>query len=136
LIALLAACGSEGEGGDLDLTLSEWSVVTDVEDLPEGPITIDVHNRGEREHELVIVRTDIPASELPVKEDGSFDEDASGVDVQQEIEEIESGDDTSRSYTLDPGSYVLLCNIVEEIDGTETSHFAEGMSTPFTVTED
>ena len=134
--ALIAACGSTGEGGDLEITLTEWSVETDVDTLPEGAITFDITNDGEREHELLIVRTDIPAADLPANEDGSFDEDAGGVDVEREIEDIESGDEASRSYTLDPGSYVLLCNIVEEIDGTETSHFAEGMWAPFAVTED
>jgi hypothetical protein len=134
--ALFVACGSTGEGGDLEITLTEWSVETDVDTLPEGPITFDITNDGEREHELLIVRTDIPAPELPTNEDGSLDEDAGGVDVEREIEDIESGDETSRSYTLDPGTYVLLCNIVEDIDGAETSHFAEGMSAPFTVTED
>jgi len=50
--------------------------------------------------------------------------------------ELEAGDETSRSYSLDPGNYVLLCNIVEDIDGTETSHYAQGMWTEFTVTLD
>jgi hypothetical protein len=135
LVIFLVACGDEGEGGDLEVTLSEFSVEIDEESLEEGPITFDIDNQGEREHELLIVRTDVAADELPVNDDGSVDEDAGGVDVQQEIEEIESGDDTSRDYTLSPGAYVLLCNIVEEIDGTQTSHYAEGMHTEFTVTE-
>ncbi len=134
LVILLAACGSTGEGGDVELTLDEWSVVTDVDTLPEGPIKFDIKNAGERGHELLIVRSDIPGAELPTKDNGSFDDDAGGVDVKHDIDEIEEGDETSRSYSLDPGSYVLLCNIVEDIDGTETSHFAQGMWTEFTIT--
>jgi hypothetical protein len=133
---ILAACGSEGEGGEVEITLTEWSVETNKDSLPEGPIEFTVKNEGEREHELVIVRTDIPADELPAKDDGSLDEDAAGVDVEHEIEEIEDGDDAGRTYSLDPGAYVLLCNIVEEIDGEETSHYAQGMRTEFTITED
>ncbi len=136
LVILLAACGSTGEGGDVELTLDEWSVVTDVDTLPEGPIKFDIKNAGEREHELLIVRSDIPGAELPTKDDGSFDEGAGGVDVKHDIDEIEGGDETSRSYALDPGNYVLLCNIVEDIDGTETSHYAQGMWVEFTVTAD
>ena len=34
---------------------------------------------------------------------------------------------------LEAGSYVLLCNIVEEEDGETESHYAEGMHTSFTV---
>lgn len=136
LFALLAACGSEGEGGEVDVTLTEFSVETNKESLPEGPIDFTIQNDGQREHEVVIVRTDIAIDELPTNDDGSFDEDAAGVDVEEEIEEIEDGDETGRSYTLDPGAYILLCNIVEEIDDVETSHFAEGMATEFTITEE
>jgi len=136
LVILLAACGSTGEGGDLDVTLDEYSVVTDVNTLPEGPIKLDIKNDGSIEHELLIVRSDIPGAELPTKDDGSFDDDAGGVDVKHDIDELEAGDETSRSYSLDPGNYVLLCNIVEDIDGTETSHYAQGMWTEFTVTLD
>lgn len=136
VLALFAACGSEGEGGEVDVTVTEWSVETNKESLPEGPIDFTIQNDGEREHELLIVRTDIAIDELPAKDDGSFDEDAAGVDVKEEIEDIEDGDETGRSYTLDPGAYILLCNIVEDIDDVETSHFEQGMATEFTITED
>jgi len=135
-LAILAACGSEGEGGEAEFTLTEFEITADKASLPEGPIDFNINNDGEREHEFVIVRTDIPGDELPTGDDGSFDEDAPGVDVEQEIEDIGGGDETSRSYTLDPGAYVFLCNIVEDIDGTETSHFANGMFLDFQVTED
>ena len=134
LVVLLAACGSTGEGGDLKVTLDEWSVVTDVDTLPEGPITFDIKNAGDEKHELLIVDTDIAGAELPTKDDGSFDDDQ--IDVKHDIDDIESGDKTSRSYTLDPGRYVLLCNIVRDIDGVETSHFAQDMWTEFTITAD
>ena len=131
LVILLAACSSGGgEGGDLDVVLDEYSVVTDLDALPEGPIKFDIKNDGAVKHELLIVRSDIPGAELPTKDNGSFDDDAGGVDVQREIEDIEAGDKTSRSYELDPGNYVLLCNIV---DG-ETSHYALGMWTQLTIT--
>ena len=131
LVILLAACSSGGgEGGDLDVVLDEYSVVTDLDTLPEGPIKFDIKNAGDVQHELLIVRSDIPGAELPTKDDGSFDEGAGGVDVEREIDDIEAGDKTSRSYELDPGNYVLLCNIV---DG-ETSHYALGMWTQLTIT--
>jgi hypothetical protein len=135
LVILLAACASDsGEGGDLDVVLDEYSIVTDVDTLPEGPIKFDIKNAGEIEHELLIVRSDIPGAELPTKDDGSFDEGAGGVDVEREIDDLDAGAETSRSYELDPGNYVLLCNIVDDSDGSETSHYAKGMWTELTIT--
>lgn len=135
LLLFAAACGGDtGKGGDVDVTLQEWAVNVKQDSVEEGPIDFNVDNSGDRTHEFVIVRTDIPGAELPTKDDGSVDEDAPGVDVKEEIEDIEDGDDTSRSYSMDPGKYVFLCNIVEDIDGTETSHFAEGMFADFEIT--
>ena len=133
LMILLAACASDsGEGGDLDVVLDEYSVVTDVDTLPEGPIKFDIKNDGAIDHELLIVRSDIPGAELPTEDDGSFDENAGGVDVEREVDDLEPGAETSRSYDLDPGNYVLLCNIV---DG-ETSHYDLGMWTELTITSE
>jgi hypothetical protein len=135
LLLLAVACGDEGEGGEVEATLDEWSITLDEASLEEGSIDVTVENEGEREHELVIVSTEIAIDELPTKDDGSFDEDAPGVDVKEEIEDIEDGERTGRTYSFDPGTYVFLCNIVEDIDGTETSHFAQGMRVAFEVTE-
>lgn len=134
LLFAIACGGDDGEGGDVDVTLDDWSVVVEQDSVEEGPINFNVDNQGERTHEFVIVRTDIAADELPAKDDGSLDEDAPGVDVKEEIEDIGDGDDTSRTYTMDPGKYVFLCNIFEDIDGTETSHFAKGMFAEFEIT--
>ena len=133
-LILFAGCGDSKEGGDVDVTLSEWSIVLDKETLPEGPIEFTIENKGEREHEFVIVRTSLAADELPAKDDGSVDEDGADVDVEREVEDIEDGDRTSRTFELDPGSYVFLCNIVEDIEGEETSHYEKGMRVGFTVT--
>ncbi len=135
LVIVLAACSSDsGEGGDLDVVLDEYSIVTDLDTLPEGPIKFDIKNAGEIKHELLIVRSDIPGAELPTKDDGSLDEGAGGVDVEREVDDLDAGAETSRSYELDPGNYVLLCNIVDDSDGSETSHYALGMWTELTIT--
>jgi hypothetical protein len=46
---------------------------------------------------------------------------------------VASGDTEDLTLDLEPGSYLLLCNIVEEEDGESESHFAEGMHATFTV---
>jgi hypothetical protein len=131
----LAACSSDEEGGEVQVTLTEWSVTADKESVPEGPIDFDIKNDGEREHEFLLIRTDTPADELPTNDDGSVDEDGPDVDVAEDLDDIEDGEDTSRTWDLDPGLYVMVCNIVEDIDGEETSHFAEGMRAELEVTE-
>jgi hypothetical protein len=128
----VSACSDEsGEDSTVDVTLSEFEVVADPDSVPEGDVTFDVQNDGEETHELVIVKTDFDAGELPTEDDGSVDEGADGIDVIGETDEIDSGDSDSRVFGLDPGNYVLLCNLVED----DESHYAQGMRTPFEVTE-
>lgn len=135
-VLAFAACGDEGEGGEVDIVLKEWAVEPSVNTLPDGPITFNTKNEGsDEDHELVIIKTDFAADELPVNDDGSVDEDASGLDVKGEVREVEPGDDSSGSYTLDPGKYALICNLVSEVDGQDTAHYGKGMRAAFTVTE-
>jgi hypothetical protein len=72
---------------------------------------------------------------LPTNPDGSFDEEGDGVEVVDEIEDIEPGGQATLSVDLAAGHYVLLCNKFIVLDNGEViSHFAMGMSTDFTVT--
>lgn len=131
----LSACGDEGEGGEVDVTLKEWAVEPGVGTLPEGPVTFNTDNEGpDEDHELVIIKTDFAPDELPTNDDGSVDEGASGLDVKGTVRDIEPGDDNSGVYTLDPGKYALICNRVSDVDGQETAHYAQGMYTAFTIT--
>ena len=81
-----------------------------------------------------MVKTDIPAAELPTREDGAFDEEAEGVEVIGEIEEFDVGLTQSMTLDLEAGSYVLLCNLVEEDEGETEAHYQMGMWVPFEVT--
>lgn len=132
----LSACGDEGKGGEVDVVLKEWAVEPGVDTLPEGPITFNTDNEGPDEnHELVIIKTDFAPTDLPTNDDGSVDEEASGIDVKGTVREIEPGDDNSGIYTLDPGKYVLISNLVHEKDGEKTADYAQGMYKAFTVTK-
>jgi hypothetical protein len=82
----------------------------------------------------VIIKTEFAADELPTNDDGSVDEDASGLDVKGTVRDIEPGEDNSGVYTLDPGKYVLISNLVREKDGQGIADYAQGMYTAFTVT--
>ena len=123
-------------GTTVNVQVQEWAVIPDTLSASAGSVTFDVENVGPEDlHEFVVVRTDLPASDLPTAEDGAFDEEAEGVQVLGELEDIEVGATDSLTLDLEPGHYVLLCNLVqEEDDGTVESHYRMGMWIDFEVT--
>ena len=122
--------------GDVDLhvLLSEWIVEPTPAAVVAGSVVVEADDQGGDEHELVIIRADDPA-DLPTDADGAVDE--AGIaedDFIGEIEELEPGSNEQATFELEPGTYVLMCNITEtEDDGEVVSHFAEGMSATLTV---
>jgi hypothetical protein len=146
LIGLATACGdddddSDGNGdGDGDgattiqVTLREFEVVPSADSAPAGSVTFTATNDGpEDPHELVVVKTDLAPGSLPTTEDGAADEEGAGVELIGEIEEFEVDATEEATFDLEPGAYVLLCNIVEEEEGATESHYKNGMRTAFTV---
>jgi uncharacterized cupredoxin-like copper-binding protein len=127
--------GGGGGGGTVDVTLQEFSVIPAQASVASGEVTFNATNEGPDDpHELVVVKTDLDLASLPTKEDGSVDEEGSGVSVIGEIEEFDPGQSMSATFTLEPGKYVLLCNIVEEEDGQTIAHYRNGMRAAFEVT--
>lgn len=137
LAALLATgCSDTSGGGQLNVTLDEWKITLDKTSLPEGPIEFTIKNDGEKQHEFIILRTDIAPGELPTNDDGSADVNAPDVDELHTVEEIDDGDETGRTYTLDAGKYVFIDNTVEEENGAKVSHYDQGMRVGFTITKE
>lgn len=103
--------------------------------VPAGAVNIVATNVDTEPHELVVIRGDDRAS-LPTDEHGAFDEEAfDAADVIGEIEPFPGGESCNGVFDLEPGSYLLLCNITEVMDdGMVESHFAMGMVTSLTVT--
>jgi hypothetical protein len=115
------------------VALDEWTVVPETSSIGAGAVNFVADNVGEEPHELVVVRGDSIA-DLPRTDDGGLDEAALGDDVLGEIEPFPAGEDCNGVFDMTPGSYVLLCAIVEtESDGTVESHLSEGMATVVTV---
>jgi len=137
-----AACGSESSDNEeltarernVDVTLQEFAVRPEQDSAPAGEVTFNVGNVGpEDTHEFVIFRTDLAPDALPTAPDGSVDEEGEGVELIDEIEDIAVGATPTLTVSLDAGSYVLICNIVED-EGDETIvHYQQGMWTGFTV---
>jgi uncharacterized cupredoxin-like copper-binding protein len=113
--------------------LLEFKVKPKPVSVEGGTVRFQVKNIGSEEHELVVVEAD---AALPTASDGSVDEDAiPDADKFGEVEDLKpkrSGSLTVKG--LPAGHYVLFCNIVDkEPNGTKLSHYAEGMSTTFSV---
>lgn len=129
----LVACGG-GEETTLQVTLQEFAVLPADNSAPAGQVTFEVENTGPVDpHEFVVIRTDLAPDALPTGEDGGVDEGGEGIEVLGEIEEFPVGETMSRSFDLDAGNYVFICNIVEEEDGELEAHYQLGMRTAFTV---
>jgi len=143
----LSACGGTQQGGSVavedsagvpastvGVTLQEWAVVPDADSVTAGPVSFSVTNNGPEDvHEFVILRTDLDPGALPTDETGAVSEDAEGMEVVEEIEDIAVGATEEVTATLTAGKYVLLCNVYSAEE--QEAHYRLGMRIPFTVTE-
>lgn len=128
----LSACG--GGGTTVGVTVQEFAVLPADSSAPAGEVTFEVENTGPDDpHEFVVIRTDLAPDALPTAEDGSVDEGGEGIEVLGEIEEFPVGQTESRTFDMEAGTYVLICNIVEEENGTIEAHYSLGMRAPFVV---
>lgn len=137
---VLAACGRTDSGGALEgsppgsppaattdrvsVELKEWSVTPVPDRASAGQVSFDATNAGTMPHELVVLATALAPEDLPT-EQGAVDEDGAGVELIGEIEQFAAGDSTSGTFTLDAGTYVLICNI--------PGHYQQGMRAALTV---
>jgi uncharacterized cupredoxin-like copper-binding protein len=144
--SILAACGGggaspaasenaspAGAASSVNVTLQEWAVVPEATSTSAGTVTFTVNNKGPEDvHEFVILKTDLDAGSLPVDATGTVTEEgAEGITVVDEIEDLAVGATQELTVTLEPGKYVLLCNIYSEEE--QEAHYKMGMRTSFTV---
>jgi uncharacterized cupredoxin-like copper-binding protein len=116
----------------VNVALKEFSITPEQSTVTAGPVYFHAANEGAEAHEMVVIRTDLAPDELPVDDDGRVPEDQ--VSIVGEIEPFAAGSDASITLDLQPGHYVLICNILEkEESGKLESHYQEGMRTALTV---
>jgi uncharacterized cupredoxin-like copper-binding protein len=145
--ATAGACSSSDDGDDKSDTTAGGVTVPAGDGTPvavdlgdekgtDGPMTMDVvplsvaagsvtftaENTGTIEHEMVVLKTDLAGDQLEIT-DGKVSEDGS----LGEIREFEAGETASKTFDLDAGKYVLVCNVKD--------HYELGMWSEFTVTE-
>lgn len=131
-LAALTACSGGGDGEKaVDVVESEWVVQPNPASVEAGDVTFKVDNQGNEEHELLIVKGD-DSEALPKNADGSVDEEQLPPDAELgHIEGVGAGEAKSQTFDLAKGSYILICNIVDDMGDV---HYAEGMVSAFTVT--
>ena len=104
-------------GDDMRITLDRYTA-------PAGNFRFLVTNKGAAIHELVVLKTDLPADQLPA------DPEQAGK-VVEDLHMGETGDIPAARFSglalpLGAGHYVILCN--------EIGHYMAGMRVDFTVT--
>ena len=128
-VIALTACGGPQAAGKtgstVTATLSDSKITLDRTTVPTGSITFVVKNIGTITHEVVVLKTDLAADQIPAdaEEPGKVSEDGS----QGESGDLEKGATSTFTLDLQPGKYVLMCN--------QIGHYAMGMHIPFTVTK-
>lgn len=151
-VALLAAaCSPAGASpspasGNLSATLSEWKIDVSAASAPAGSLAFAITNQGAVPHEFLMIRTDMMANALPVK-DNMIDVMAMGgpmgsgmnmpgmspapemahpVGTVGVIGEIAAGaSDQLVMDNLAPGHYAIICDL--------PTHYELGMRVDFTV---
>jgi plastocyanin len=106
-----------------DQSATAQSFVFDKTTIAAGKVTITFVNKGNRQHELILLKTDTAADALVVDPaTNKVSEDAS----VGEISETDAGKTVVKTFDLKPGKYVFVCNIEK--------HYGQGMRQAFTVT--
>lgn len=125
LAVVAAGCSSTAKGQDkgVNVDMTNFAFNLDKSEVPAGKITFHVKNAKDAvEHEMVVIKTDLDAAQLPTNADQTVDE--SKLDSKGEVE-VEAGETKDLTVDLTPGHYVLLCNV--------PGHYAQGMVANFTV---
>lgn len=116
LLAMLAvscdATGTAVVGQQLAVTLRDFAIEPDHLVVAPGLTEFIAFNEGPTVHELIIVRTDLAADQLPLQADGlTAVEEAPGVEFIVADEGIDLDERGGFQAELLPGHYVLYCNL-------------------------
>jgi uncharacterized cupredoxin-like copper-binding protein len=111
----LSACSggpSVPHGARLDVTVRDFKITASSSIVPAGEVVVQVQDNGPSTHELVVIRTDLPADQLPLRPDGLLvDEDSPQLHQIDELSELGVGDRARLVLKLSPGRYVFFCNL-------------------------
>jgi uncharacterized cupredoxin-like copper-binding protein len=113
---------SDAESGNaIEVGLNEWKVIVEAPSVGAGEVKLEGENEGKVDHELVVLKTDTKAADLKV--DGAVAEEEG--ENLGEASDIAPGEKGEVEVDLEPGHYILLCNL--------PGHYQQGMHTDLDV---
>ncbi len=104
----------------VNVKLSDFKIAPSKASAKAGKVTFVVKNAATMEHEMVVIKTTLKASKLPVKGGQASEKGSVG-----EAEDIAGGKTKRLTLTLKKGHYALICNV--------PGHYQAGMHADFTV---
>ena len=121
------------------VVVSEWMIKPQPASYEAGSVTFNVKNIGQTVHQMTLLKTDLAPNALPTNADGSANEDAQGITLVGKTDEVNPAVSKSLTVNLELGTYVLICNILQTMNGPNTlarplAHYAQGQAVAFTVT--
>ena len=127
LVAALAAVASAvvvplalgSSNATVGVTLKEFKVTPSTSSVKAGNVTFKISNKGALDDELVVVKTSLAASKLPVKNQ------VVTLKPLKKAGPFKPGKGGTLSVALKAGKYVLFCNV--------KGHYGFGQRIAFTV---
>jgi caa(3)-type oxidase subunit IV len=105
-------------------TEDTFSIKLSPDSVQAGSVTFHVVNQAkELPHQLTVIRTDLPAGQLPV--DANKEPQLDKLDVINKTNDLQPGQSAYLTVSLTPGHYVLICAL--------PGHYSAGMYADFTV---
>jgi len=122
-VAVFAASpvGASGTKTLVTVRLKEFKVLPSSVTAKRGAVAFAVKNVGKVDHELVVLKTNVAPSKLPVKKGKAVEPGRVG-----RIGPIKPGASRTLTLTLTAAKYVLLCNL--------PGHYQAGQRIGFRVT--
>lgn len=113
--------GGATAAATVNVKLSEYKVVVSTATVKAGKVTFVAKNAGKFAHQFVVLKTARAPDKLP--QNAAFADERGRVGS---IETFAPGKTRRLTLTLEPGKYVLICNV--------SFHYRNGQRTAFTVT--
>jgi len=117
------ASASTAGATTVSVAAGEFYFHVDRASAPAGKVAFVTKNEGNVGHEMVVVKTDAKAGELPYENGEASEEGAMG-EIGED--DLEVGQTSTLTLDLKPGHYALICNL--------PGHYKGGMYADFTVT--